>query len=161
VRFCFLNSDFLQIHRKIIPYFCSLMKYILLIILAISGCATLSPEKKAYIESTNAYPLNFLIANDSLKTALRRTAIFIVSSGIKITQASDTLICTREPNELMGEYGYNVSFKKHSDSTLVNVECTATSISFVSRDKNAQSNAHIAARYIKTGDNPFPELIYK
>ena len=136
------------------------MKYSVLLLIFLAGCAIMAPEKQAYLDATQHFPLSFHIAKDSTETAWKRALLFVTMYGKKITAANDTLIQTREPDELMGEYGYTVSFKKLSDSTTIKVNCTATSMRFVSLDKNAETNAHIAARYIMTGYKPYPELIY-
>lgn len=132
-----------------------------IILLALLGsCATLSPTEKDYIDRVRNEPLSFVIPKDSVEAVKKRTLSFLLlNSDRRITTISDTALATSEPNDLLGEFAYDVRFAPFADSTNVQVRCYASSNMGFSLDSAADVDAHIASRFLRNGELPYPNLV--
>ncbi|MHA1305140.1 MAG: hypothetical protein ACTSPI_15690 [Candidatus Heimdallarchaeaceae archaeon] len=128
----------------------------------LSSCATtsmlkLTPEEKTYLEKAKAFPLEFTIPKSEVEEAWGRAQSFIGRfSSMKLQTVTDFVIQTYNPRSGDVDFGYYVTKTPMSDNVLITVQCIAGNM-FTGADAN--TNAHILAYYIKTGELPNPRLI--
>jgi hypothetical protein len=112
-----------------------------------SGCKELTPEDIAYSQKFNAQPTSFVLSGDKSDDAWTRALDFVNRfAGTPLQDANDTMIKTYAPT--LSTYGYTITRTKAKDGFRFTVICYGV-------DSNIDNNnAHIAAMYIATGEEP-------
>lgn len=141
----------------------------LLFVGALSACVTppkaKSPEETAYLASIATEPVEFEIPKASSDDAWGRAQVFLAKhSSMKIQTATTNLVenYTPTPNGFTMEYGYRVTRVAGPKGEQFSVECFDGGDAVLAATKAATgTNAKILARYIRTGELPYPGLIAK
>ena len=136
---------------------------IVVVIFMIGNCTNfllnLTPEEQAFLDKANAFPLEFTVSNEDAEMAWGRAQSFIGRfSSMKLQTATDYVIQTYNPSSSGVSYGYYVTKTPLGGSTQFNVTCNTGNL-FAMAD--AQSNAHILAYYMNTGELVNPKVIKK
>jgi len=135
----------------------------ILVLALLTGCATtsmlkLTPEEQMYLEKAKAFPLEFTIPKSQADEAWGRAQSFIGRfSSMKLQTVTDFVIQTYNPISPNVDFGYYVTKTPMGDKVQITVQCNVGNI-FSGADAN--TNAHILAYYIKTGEL-VPRLIAK
>lgn len=130
----------------------------------IGNCTTtsllsLTPDEQAFLSKAKAFPLEFTVSNEEAEMAWGRAQSFIGRfSSMKLQTATDYVIQTYNPSASGVAYGYYVTKTPLGESTQFNVQCNTGNI-FAMAD--AESNAHILAYYMSTGELVNPKVIMK
>jgi hypothetical protein len=112
-----------------------------------SGCKELTPEDIAYSQKFRAQPTTFVLPADKADDAWSRALDFVNHySGMQIQEVSDTMIKTYPP--ALDRYGYTVTRSNTKSGVRFTVICYGDTPPIPS------NNAHIAALYIATGEEP-------
>jgi hypothetical protein len=128
----------------------------------LTGCATtsmlkLTPEEQTYLEKAKAFPLEFTIPKSEADEAWGRAQSFIGRfSSMKLQTVTDFVIQTYNPGSGDVDFGYYVTKTPMGDKVQITVQCNTGNM-FAGADAN--TNAHILAYYIKTGELVNPRLI--
>lgn len=128
---------------------------VILVLGLLSGCATtsmlkLTPEEQTYLEKAKAFPLEFTIPKSEADEAWGRAQSFIGRfSSMKLQTATDFVIQTYNPASPAVDFGYYVTKTPMGDKVQITVQCNTGNM-FAGADAN--TNAHILAYYIKTGE---------
>ena len=137
---------------------------IVVVIFMIGNCTTnmllnLTPEEQAFLNKANAFPLEFIVSNEDAEMAWGRAQSFIGRfSSMRLQTITDYVIQTYNPSSSGVAYAYYVTKTPLGDSTQFNVTCNTGNL-FAMAD--AQSNAHILAYFMNTGELANPKVIKK
>lgn len=114
-------------------------------------------EKQAYLERVKSFPLEFTIAWSEADEAWARAQSFIGKfSPTRLQIVTNFVIQTYEPMGCSDDYGYSIIKTPMGDKFQIIVECTTGNTLM---RPYADTNAHILAYYIKTGEFLSPRLI--
>jgi len=135
---------------------------ILISIFALQGCMTtsnLTSQQQNYLDKAMNQPLTFTVDSAHVEKAWGWAQSYIAKySSMKIQNATDYVIQTYNPGMHDAMYGYKVVKTDIQDKYELTVNCFTGNV-FTA--KAAEKNAHILAYYLKTGENPPPEIISK
>jgi hypothetical protein len=129
---------------------------------ALTGCAhtsmlNLSPDEQSGLERAMAHPTSFTVAKDEAPDAWGRAQSFVGRfSSMKLQTATDFVIQTYNPTNYNVAFGYYVTRTPVGAEHQIDVQCVQGN-PFSSGDGN--TNAHIAALYIATGELACPRCI--
>lgn len=148
-------------------------QFLLVLVLAFVACAphastlTLTPEESAYLEKVKSFPLEFSITKEEEDQAWGRAESFVAQYRMTdMDPPSKYSIRTKrsDPRKFRTSVSYEITKIPTADGFTIKVQCFsgesgAIKIGPDSADKDAITNAHILAYYIKTGELPYPRLI--
>ncbi len=140
------------------------------VMISLVGCATApqarSPEEAAYLSDLTKEPVEFDMPKDEADDAMGRAQVFIAKySSMKIQTATPNVVETfnvPEGNILAPQfYGYRVTRANIGDKAHFVVQCFNGLEGALIKSAHAapERNARIMARYIKTGNVEYPDLI--
>lgn len=135
--------------------------------LFVAGCSTppraTGPEETAFLASVASEAVEFDIPKASADDAWGRAQVFIAkNASMKIQTATDFLVETYNPtpDAFMPSYGYRVTRSAAGDKMRFSVECfTGTEYSPGKLAQVPMQNAKILARFMRTGELPYPHLV--
>lgn len=136
---------------------------------ALSACITppkaKTPEEAAYLSGLANEAVDFDIDKSQSDDAWGRAQVFLAKhSSMKVQTATTNLVenYTPTPNGFTMEYGYRVTRVASPKGERFSVECFDSGDAVLAATKAvAGTNARILARYIRTGELPYPNLIAK
>jgi hypothetical protein len=129
-----------------------------------ASCATtqmveLTQEEKAYLEKARKQPLEFTVSEEKSDKIWGRAQSFIAKhSSFKLQNTTDYVIQTYYPTSGDAQFGYKVIKTEMNNGVEITVDCFTGNV-FMQKD--ADTNAHILAYYLKTGELVSDRIIAK
>lgn len=137
-------------------------KLIVILSLFLLSCASTiiySKEQSDYLVKIRQFPLEFEMPKEQVEEAWGRAQSFIGRySSMKLQIVTDYVIQTYNPVGIGAEFGYYVTKTPMGVMVQFTVQCNVNNSLL---NDHAMDNAHILASYIKTGELPYPYLIFK
>lgn len=136
---------------------------------ALIGCSTApiakTPAEAAYLASIASESVEFDLGKSASDDAWGRAQVFVAKhSSMKIQTATPNLVenYTPTPNAFNPEYGYRVTRAAGPNGEHFSVECFTGNLNAGPGLGGLPArNAKMLARYIKTAELPYPDLIAK